>query len=64
MVALPDDPNVTYISRAEDDPSGDEDAPSIDVEDLDLEALAEELVKLFKRELRLENERRGWHRVC
>lgn len=30
-----------------------------DIEDADLEALAEAVVELFKRELRLENERQG-----
>lgn len=35
----------------------------VKVDDLDLDALAEEVVKLLKQELRVENERRGWHRV-
>ena len=56
MAAPDDDPNVSYVFR-----SDDEDDDSIDIEDLN--ALAEEVVKLLKRELQLENERRGWHRV-
>ena len=56
-MAAPDgDPNVSYVFR-----SDDEDDDSIDTEDLN--ALAEEVVKLLKRELQLENKRRGWHRV-
>jgi hypothetical protein len=56
MAAPDDDPNVSNVFR-----SDDEDDDSIDIEDLN--ALAEEVVKLLKRELQLENERRGWHRV-
>lgn len=32
-------------------------------EDVDLQALAQELVALLKQELWLENERRGWRRM-
>ena len=35
----------------------------VKVDDLDLDALAKEVIKLLKQELRIENERRGWHRV-
>lgn len=59
MAAPYGDPNVSYVFRSDDD----EDDDSIDIEDLDLQALAEEVVKLLRRELQLENERRGWHRV-
>ena len=58
MAAPYGDPNISYVFR-----SHDEDDDSIDIEDLDLQALAEEVVKLLKRELQLENERRGWRRV-
>ena len=57
MAAPDDDPNVSYVFRSDDEDDDD----SIDIEDLN--ALAEEVVKLLKRELQLENERRGWHRV-
>ena len=30
---------------------------------IDLQALAEEVLKLLKREMRLENERRGWQQL-
>jgi hypothetical protein len=59
MAASYDDPNTSYVFRSEDD----EDDDAIDIEDIDLQALAEEVVALLKRELRLEDERRGWHRV-
>lgn len=42
---------------------GENDETVVNIEALDLEALAEEVVKLLKQELRVENERRGWHRV-
>ncbi len=58
MAAPYGDPNVSYVFRSDDE---DDDDDSIDIEDL--YALAEEVVKLLKRELQLENERRGWHRV-
>lgn len=57
MAAPDDDPNVSYVFRSDDEDDDD----SIDIEDLN--ALAEEVVKLLKRELQLENERRGWRRV-
>ena len=59
MVASYDDPNTSYVFRNEDE----EDDESIDIEDIDLQALAEEVVALLKRELRLEGERRGWQHV-
>jgi hypothetical protein len=59
MAASYDDPNTSYVFRSEDD----EDDDAIDIEDIDLQALAEEVVALLKRELRLEDERRGWQRV-
>ncbi len=55
MVASYDDPYTSYVLDDEDD-------ESIDIEDIDLQALAEEVVALLKRELRLEDERRGWGR--
>jgi hypothetical protein len=59
MAASYDDPSASYVFGSEDD----EDDESIDIEDIDLQALAEELVALLKQELRLEDERRGWHHV-
>jgi hypothetical protein len=59
MAASYDDPNTSYVFRSEDD----EDDDAIDIEDIDLQALAEEVVALLKRELRLEDERRGWQCV-
>ena len=43
-----------YVSRA----NADEDAP-FEYKSIDLERLAEEVIALLKRELRLERERRG-----
>lgn len=43
-----------YVSRA----NGDEDPP-FEIESIDLERLAEEVIVLLKRELRLERERKG-----
>ena len=40
---------------------GEEIELAADIEDIDLEALAEMVVALLKRELLLERERRGWH---
>ncbi len=53
--------SAPYAFRSEDDE--DEGDSSIDVEDVDLQALAEEVYALLKQELRLERERRGWCRV-
>jgi hypothetical protein len=61
VVASFDDPNTSYVFGSED--KDNEDDESIDIEDIDLQALAEEVVALLKQELRLEGERRGWHRV-
>ena len=44
------------IFRAETDED-----PVLQIDRIDLEALAEEVVALLKRELRLERERRGLH---
>lgn len=41
----------------------DEQSPPLDVEDIDLRALAEEVYALLEKELRLERERRGWRQV-
>ncbi len=41
----------------------EESEASVEVEDIDLEALAEELYALLREELRLERERRGWREV-
>jgi hypothetical protein len=48
------------IHRAEDD---DEGSLGVDLEDLDLQALAEQVYDLLKRELRLERERQGSRRI-
>ena len=61
MVSSFDDPNTSYVLGSENEDN--EDDESIDIEDIDLQALAEEVVALLKQELRLEDERRGWHRV-
>jgi hypothetical protein len=64
VVASFDDPNASYVFGSEDEDDEDnEDDESIDIEDIDLQALAEEVVALLKQELRLEGERWGWHRV-
>ena len=34
---------------------------SSDIQDIDLDALAEEILSLFKRELQIERERLGWY---
>ena len=44
----------SYVSRAD----ADEDLP-FEIESIDLERLAEEVIVLLKRELRLERERQG-----
>ncbi len=36
---------------------------SVNIEDVDLRALAEEVYALLKQELRLERERHGWRRI-
>ncbi len=51
------DSQNTPILRADDD---DDEKPVLDIEDIDLEALAEEVYALLQRELRLERERQGW----
>lgn len=61
MAASFDDPNTSYVFRSEDEDGEDDEL--IDIEDIDLQALAEEVVALLKQELRVEDERRGWHRV-
>jgi hypothetical protein len=43
-----------------EDKDGDEDNGSLDLEDINLQALAEEIYTLLRQELRLERERRGW----
>lgn len=53
------EPKTSFLFRREDE---DEDGPGVDMEDIDLQALAEEVIALLKRELWLERERRGWHR--
>ena len=58
---LDDTSDAPDVSRAEN--AVDEDDSSIDTEYLDLQALAEEVYALLKRELRLERERRGWHQT-
>ena len=60
MVASSDHPTTSYVVGSEDE---DDESIDIDIEDIDLQALAEEVVALLKQELRLEGERRGWHRV-
>jgi hypothetical protein len=62
MPPTDDDPNLPDVFRSEgaDDPSVE--VEDID-EDIDLQALAEEVVALLKQELRLERERQGWHQV-
>lgn len=53
-----DNSNSTFIFRAADD-----DPEFIDIEDIDLEALAEEVYALLQQELRLERERQGWRPI-
>jgi hypothetical protein len=36
---------------------------TMDIDDIDLQALAEEVYELLRRELRLERERQGWREV-
>ena len=52
----------SYLFGSEEYSESEMDSP-VEIEDIDLQALAERVVALLKRELRLENERRGWHRV-
>ena len=54
---LPDEDLDTLILADKDD---DEDNGSLDLEDINLQALAEEIYLLLRQELRLERERRGW----
>jgi hypothetical protein len=54
------DPEDRAIRRVGDD---DEGRRGIDVEDLDLQALAEQVYALLKQELRLERERQGGERI-
>ena len=56
-----EDPNASFLFRAEDE--DDEGSPSVDIEDVDLQALAAEVYALLKQELRLERERQGWRQV-
>ena len=45
-------------------PSGEDEETVISVDEaLDLDALAEEIVRLLKQELRIEGERQGWRRL-
>ena len=46
-----------------EDEEGEGGISSMDVEDIDLRALAEEVYALLKEELRLERERQGWRQV-
>ena len=55
-----DGSQTTWIFR-EEDPSGR--GQAVDIDDIDLQALAEEVVVLLRQELRLERERQGWHRI-
>ena len=50
MVASFDDPTTSYVFGSEDE---DNESIDIDIEDIDLQALAEEVVALLKQELRL-----------
>jgi hypothetical protein len=52
----------SYLFGSQEYGEGEIDSPA-EIEDIDLQALAEIIVALLKRELRLENERRGWHQV-
>ena len=57
----------TWVFREEEDnpdeaERGDSGA-SRSIEDIDLQALAEEVYALLRRELRLERERQGWRRT-
>jgi hypothetical protein len=62
MAIIDGDSGPSYVSRSADD-SDDETNPSIDTEDIDLPALAEEVYVLLKQELWLERERRGWYQI-
>ena len=37
---------------------------TVDIEEIDLQALAEEVYALLTEKVWLERERRGWHRFC
>lgn len=54
---LPDEDLDTLILDDRDD---DEEDGSLDLEDINLQALAEEIYLLLRQELRLERERQGW----
>ena len=54
-------PSSSQEARSPGSSSSPDDQPRI--KDVDLQALAEELYKLLQKELRLERERRGLHRV-
>jgi hypothetical protein len=62
MMAIDGDSGPSYVFRSAED-SDDETNPPIDIEDIDLQALAEEVYALLKQELWLERERRGWHQI-
>jgi hypothetical protein len=52
-----DTPDVSRIFRSEDDDEAE--GLLIDLEEIDLQALAEEIYALLRQELRLEYERQG-----
>jgi hypothetical protein len=62
MTIIDGDSDPSYAFRSAED-SDDETDRSIDIEDIDLQALAEEVYALLKQELWSERERWGWHQI-
>ena len=55
-----EDTNTNSTSGTIDDNSPNQESPG-SVPDIDLDALAEEILLLFKREFQIERERLGWY---
>ena len=58
-----DGPHPPRIFRAADEAEDDKEHMPAGIDEVDLQALAEEIYALLKKELRLERERRGWHEM-
>ena len=62
MSQTPNGPHVSWLLLG-DDEDLEEAGVNIELEEIDLQALAEQVYALLWRELRLERERQGWPRA-